>query len=149
MDNVAAIVANGIATWWDGWCSWNCGRWNSYIVPWLMILPVWQMECHFVRWLMLLLLWCCWNCGRWNSHIVPGWNSKYKNYKYEHSRNTIKSGCLAKYHIFPYTRWSHVCWTGKSLRSFKYYSVIEKLSCDVVRQTEWETYIHLLKSRYL
>ena len=34
---------------------------------------------------------------------------------YKTSRHTFKCGCLWKYNIFPYTRRSHVRWTGKSL----------------------------------
>ena len=66
----------------------------------------------------------------------------YKKYKEEYSTDTIKSGCLAKYNIFPYTRWSHVCCTGESLCSLKYCSVIEKLSFDIVKQTEKPAFIY-------
>ena len=28
--DVIAIVADGIAALWDGWCYYHCGRWNSH-----------------------------------------------------------------------------------------------------------------------
>ena len=42
---------------------------------------------------------------------------KFKYYEVQHSTHTFKGGCLGKYNIFPYTRRSHVRWTGKSLCS--------------------------------
>ena len=44
MADVIAIEADGIAT-----CKMpdviaNCGKWNSHIDRWLMLLPLWQME---------------------------------------------------------------------------------------------------------
>ena len=85
------IVADGIATWLFGWCYCH-GRWNSHI-GWnglrQMLLPLWQMLYH------------------WAYYIE------------KHSTYTIKCGYLAKNNIFPYTRWSHVRWTGKSLCSRK------------------------------
>ena len=46
-------------------------------------------------------------------------SNKNKYCKDQHSTHTIKSGCHGKNNIFPYTRWSHVSWTGKSFCSLK------------------------------
>ena len=60
MVDVIAIVADEIATLWDGRCYCHCGRWNSHI-----------------RWNDFIYGRCYCLCGRWNSHLV---NCYFVNY---------------------------------------------------------------------
>ena len=198
-------VADGIDTFWDGWCYCHCGRWNNHIgwkvfkadlitlvadgkatgsiyfnlssvlfirtsshmwgrlyLPLFLFgdglltlmnidslislerfcssLPTMQKFSSVVVWPVML---------PWSWIGGGGFQMFFKSLSKCPSclsfvlLITFQSVTFKSIDIFPYTRWSHISWTAKSLCCLKIGSVTEKLSFNIVNQTEWETYIHL------
>ena len=114
------VVADVMATLFIGWCNCYSGWWNYHIV-WADVLPNYtSWNSHICDSNLIGLI-----CGRWNSHFLwladvvamvadvmaTGWNVLGRCY-------CLGGRCYShRVIIFPYSRWSHVRWTGKSLWS--------------------------------